>query len=70
MMVLPIVVIGTRCQRRTVVAPQRPVRSEGGFAQIGFPLGRIFHADPAGRNAGWSLYAMYGIDQAKDARHR
>jgi len=48
-----------------VVAPQRPVRSEGGFAQIGFPLVRIFHADPNGRNAGWSLYAMYGIDQAK-----
>jgi hypothetical protein len=48
-----------------VVAPQLPVRSEGGFVQIGFPLSRIFHADPAGRNAGWSLYAMYGIDQAK-----
>ncbi len=48
-----------------VVAPQRPIRSEGGFVQIGFPLSRIFHADPAGRNAGWSLYAMYGIDQAK-----
>jgi hypothetical protein len=47
------------------VAPERPVRSDGGFAQIGFPLSRIFHADPNGRNAGWSLYAMYGIDQAK-----
>jgi hypothetical protein len=47
------------------LAPQRPVRSEGGFAQIGFPLSRIFHADPGGRNAGWSIYAMYGIDQAK-----
>ena len=59
-------VIGTNAAGATVVAPQRPVRSEGGFAQIGFPLGRIFHADPAGRNAGWSLYAMYGIDQAKE----
>ncbi len=49
-----------------VVAPQRPVRSQGGFVQIGFPLGRIFHADPAGRNAGWSLYAMYGIDEARE----
>jgi hypothetical protein len=47
------------------VAPERPVRSDGGFVQIGFPLSRIFHADPNGRNAGWSLYAMYGIDQAK-----
>ena len=48
-----------------VVAPQRPIRSEGGFAQLGLPLSRLFHADPAGRNAGWSLYATYGIDQAK-----
>ena len=56
-------VIGTNASGATVVAPQRPVRSQGGFAQIGFPLSRIFHADPAGRNAGWSLYAMYGIDQ-------
>ncbi|MGA7157666.1 MAG: hypothetical protein WBY53_12500 [Acidobacteriaceae bacterium] len=48
-----------------VFAPQRPVRSEGGFAQLGIPLSRIFNADPAGRNAGWSLYALYGVDQAK-----
>lgn len=47
------------------VAPQRPVRSEGGFVQLGLPLSRIFNADPAGRNAGWSLYLHYGIDQAK-----
>ena len=59
------VTFGTNERSHAVVAPQRPVRSEGGFAQIGFPLGRIFHADPNGRNAGWSLYAMYGIDQAK-----
>jgi hypothetical protein len=48
-----------------VLAPQRPVRSQGGFAQLGIPLSRIFNADPAGRNAGWSLYALYGVDQAK-----
>jgi hypothetical protein len=45
-----------------VVAPQRPVRTQGGFVNLGFPLGRIFHADPAGRNAGWQMYLHYGID--------
>src|SRR5437870_9578728 len=29
-----------------VVAPQRPVRGQGGFVQVGFPLSRIFDADP------------------------
>ncbi len=48
-----------------VFAPQRPVRSMGGFLNVGFPLGRIFHADPAGRNAGWQLYFHYAFDQAK-----
>src|SRR5262249_28182926 len=47
------------------VAPQRPVRAQGGFVNVGFPLGRIFGANPEGRNAGWQLYLHYGIDQAK-----
>jgi hypothetical protein len=59
------VVFGTNGSGQLVVAPQRPVRSVGGFAQIGFPLSRLFHANPAGRNAGWSIYGLYGIDQAK-----
>jgi hypothetical protein len=59
------VIFGTTASGQQVTAPQRPVRSEGGFAQLGLPLSRIFHADPAGRNAGWSIYATYGIDQAK-----
>ncbi|MFB3917731.1 MAG: hypothetical protein ACE14M_13445 [Terriglobales bacterium] len=46
-----------------VVAPYRPVRSQGGFAQIGFPLSRIFNADPAGRNAGWQLFGSFGTVQ-------
>jgi hypothetical protein len=46
-------------------APQRPVRSLGGFINLGFPLGRIFGADPAGRNAGWQLYLHYAFDQTK-----
>ena len=53
-----------------VVAPQKPVRGQGGFIQFGFPLSRIFNADPKGRNAGWTAYLYYGDDQAtaRDAR--
>jgi hypothetical protein len=53
-----------------IVAPQRPVRGDGGFIQLGFPLSRLFNADPAGRNAGWSSYVSYGFDEARqrDAR--
>jgi hypothetical protein len=52
------------------VAPQRPVRGQGGFVQLGFPLSRIFAANPEGRNAGWSAYLYYGFDEAlaSDAR--
>jgi hypothetical protein len=55
---------------RAVVAPQRPVRGQGGFVNLGFPLSRIFDADPKGRNAGWTAYLHYGYDQAtaRDAR--
>ena len=48
-----------------VVAPQRPVRAQGGFINVGFPLGRIFNASPEGRNTGWQLYLHYGLDEAK-----
>jgi hypothetical protein len=53
-----------------VVAPQRPVRAQGGFIQLGVPLSRVFDADPKGRNAGWTAYLYYGYDQAmaRDAR--
>jgi hypothetical protein len=49
-----------------VLAP----RAQGGFVNIGIPLSRWFNADPAGRNAGWVLYAHYGYDQvlARDVR--
>jgi hypothetical protein len=52
------------------IAPQRPVRGRGGFVQLGFPLSRLAHADPKGRNAGWTAYAYYGFDEAlpQDAR--
>jgi hypothetical protein len=52
------------------VAPQRPVRGQGGFIQVGFPLSRLFDAEPTGRNSGWTTYLYYGYDQAtaRDAR--
>src|SRR5882724_4335146 len=52
------------------VAPQRPVRGQGGFMQLGFPLSRLFDANPKGRNAGWSAFVSYGFDEAlqRDAR--
>jgi hypothetical protein len=59
------IVFGTTSTGQQVVAPERPIRTTGGFAQLGIPLSRIFNANPAGRNAGWSMYALYSIDQAK-----
>jgi hypothetical protein len=56
---------GVNASGTPVVVPQRPVRTDGGFVNLGFPLGRIFGADPAGRNAGWQLYFHYAFDQAK-----
>lgn len=52
------------------VAPQRPVRARGGFAQLGLPLSRLADANPKGRNAGWTAYLYYGFDEAlqRDAR--
>lgn len=47
-----------------VVAPQRAVRGQGGFINLGIPLSRIFDADPKGRNAGWTAYLHYGYDEA------
>jgi len=59
------VVFGTNANGALVVAPQRPVRSSGGFVNLGLPLSRIFGADPQGRNMGWSFYLHYGVDFAK-----
>lgn len=52
------------------VAPQRPVRAQGGFLQLGLPLSRMLAANPEGRNAGWSANLYYGFDEAlaRDAR--
>jgi peptidoglycan hydrolase-like protein with peptidoglycan-binding domain len=58
------VAFGTNAAGVPVVAPELPVRARGGFAQIGLPISRWFGRDPEGRNAGWSMYMMYGTDQA------
>lgn len=47
-----------------IIAPQRPVRAQGGFVNLGLPLGRIFQAEPTSRNAGWTLYLYYAFDDA------
>lgn len=59
------VVLGTKASGEPVVAPERPVRAAGGFVQLGLPLSRLFSTNPAGRNAGWSVYGLFGEDQAK-----
>lgn len=59
------VLFGYNSSGSPVVVPQSPVRAVGGFAQVSFPLSRIFNANPAGRNAGWTVSFLYGEDQAK-----
>lgn len=44
------------------MVPQRPFRDYGAFVNLSFPLGRLFHANPTGRNAGWQLHLHYGLD--------
>jgi hypothetical protein len=59
-------VLGTNATGQVVVAPQRPIRSFGGFAQLGLPLSRWFNANPHGHNAGWQLQFTLGKDQVND----
>lgn len=51
-------------------APQLEPRAQGGFAELEFPLSRIFNAEPTGRNAGWTATLHYGYDGvwARDVR--
>jgi len=65
------VVFGNDANGNPMFAPQRPVRAQGGFVNLGIPLSRIAGADATGRNAGWSMYFHYGFDEAKarDLRH-
>jgi hypothetical protein len=52
------------------VASLRPIRGQGGFSELSFPLSRILHANPSGHNAGWVLHVAYGTDRAiaRDSR--
>jgi len=50
-------------QGDVVVAPQRAIRTFGGFVNLGLPLSRWFNADPKGHNAGWQLFLHMGKDQ-------
>jgi hypothetical protein len=59
-------VLATNGAGQVVVAPQKPIRSFGGFASLGLPLSRWFNADPKGHNAGWQLYFTIGKDQVVD----
>jgi hypothetical protein len=47
-----------------VIAPQRPVRAQGGFVNVGIPISRLAKAEVGGRNAGWTLYLHYALDVA------
>jgi len=55
--------LGTNSAGQVVIAPEKPIRSFGGFINIGLPLSRWFNADPKGHNAGWQLYFDVGKDQ-------
>ncbi|HVI07842.1 MAG TPA: hypothetical protein VND65_06060 [Candidatus Binatia bacterium] len=60
------VVIGTNSSGQAVVAPQKPIRSFGGFASLGLPLSRWANANPKGHNAGWQLFFTVGKDQVNN----
>ena len=49
----------------------QPSGGVGGFAELSFPLSRIFHANPEGPNSGWIVHMQYGTDRAPyaDAQH-
>ena len=49
----------------------QPSGGSGGFAEMSFPLSRIFRANPEGPNSGWVLHLQYGTDRGNyaDAQH-
>ena len=58
------VVFGYDASGKAIVAPQEPIRTKGGFINLGIPLSRIAKAEPTGRNAGWTFYLHYSFDEA------
>ena len=59
-------ILATNAAGQVVVAPQKPIRSFGGFINLGLPLSRWFNANPNGHNAGWQLLFDIGKDQVND----
>jgi hypothetical protein len=57
--------VDTTCGGPITPGVLKPIRGQGGFAQLSFPLSRIFHADPEGHNSGWVFQALFGTDMAK-----
>lgn len=64
------IILGTNAAGKAMVAPQQPVRVQGGFINLGFPIGRLIHAEPTSRVAGWQFYLHYGLDDpySRDVR--
>jgi hypothetical protein len=64
------VLIGLNSAGVLAPVPQLEPRAQGGFAELEFPLSRIFNANPEGRNAGWVAVVHYGYDSvfARDVR--
>jgi hypothetical protein len=52
------------CANPVLPATLQPIGGSGGFAEVSFPLSRIFHADPNGLNSGWVLHLEYSTDRA------
>lgn len=60
------------CQNTSIqIAKLQPVGGSGGFAEMSFPLSRIFRANPEGLNSGWIFHLQWGTDRANyaDAQH-
>ena len=58
------VFFGTNASGAAAIVPQNGVRAAGGFVNLGLPLSRLANARPEGRNAGWTMYLHYGLDNA------
>jgi hypothetical protein len=65
--------LGTlNCNGNPIVAARlQPIGGQGGFAEVSFPLSRIFKASTEGYNSGWVLHFDYQTDRATatDVRH-
>jgi len=68
----PVLANTSDCPNTPVQAAKlQPVGGSGGFAELSFPLSRIFRANPEGPNSGWIFHLGWGTDRANysDAAH-